>query len=79
MVGEGSFCMTSVCGSSAFATTVGSGVAFTVGCFERTALGPAPFLRTAVGDGALDCAISVSGKLFALCCDARSSPDEVAS
>lgn len=65
VVGEGAFFVTSVSGDSAFATTVGSGVAFTVGFLDRTAFGPAPFFSVLVGDGALEIGTSVSGKLEA--------------
>lgn len=80
VVGEGAFCMTSVCGSSAFATTEGSGVAFTVGCFDLTAFGPdLAFFKTLVGEGAGEIGISVSGKLAEACCEARSRLVEDAS
>jgi hypothetical protein len=79
VVGDGACAITSTCGSSAFATTEASGDAFTVGCFDFTALGPAPFLSAVDGDGAEDWAISVIGKLAPACCEARFNPDVVAS
>jgi hypothetical protein len=59
---------------------VGSGVAFTVGCFDLTAFGPeVAFFKAFVGDGEDEIGTSVSGKLAAACCDARSRLDEDAS
>jgi hypothetical protein len=57
--------VTCVSGTSAFATTVGCGVAFTVGVLDLTALGPAARFRAFDGAGALEIGISVSGKLDA--------------
>src|SRR5512138_3068645 len=54
VVGEGAWAITSVVGSSALASMDASGAAFTVGVFDFTALGPAPFLTVGAGDGALD-------------------------
>jgi hypothetical protein len=80
VVGEGAFCVTSVSGSSAFATTDGSGRAFTVGCLDLTAFGPeVAFFNAFEGEGAGEVGISVRGKLDAACCEARSRPDEDAS
>ena len=70
--------MTWVSGTSAFATTVGSGVAFTVGLFDLSAFVPFALFKVFDGAGELEMGISVSGKLFADCCDARSRPDEEA-
>jgi hypothetical protein len=79
VIGDGAFTATSVVGSSAATSIVGAGAAFTVGVFERTAFGPAPFRIAGAGEGAVPWPISVSAKLLDACCEARSRLDDDAS
>src|SRR5436853_3960389 len=51
VVGEGACAITSIVGSAAFASMEASGAAFTVGAFDFTAFGPAPFFTVSDGDG----------------------------
>jgi len=73
--GDGACDTSCTVGWAASAAAVFSGEAFTLGAFERTALGPDAFLSTLAGAGALCSPISVRAKPLPACCDARFRSD----